>query len=227
MKTHALLGAIGLMAVLLATTSLYGQGSVQILPSGGIAPWDAVTMQITVSTPTSPAFLYEPTQLDITGHQITVDIFVDAGFLQMFDSVTDWVDLGVLPAGAWDYLVIGHAGANLGGGVGPFAADTFVVQGPGDFDLDGVTNLLDINDFVLAIVDWNAYAALYPEADILCIDPRQPSDGVINLLDIPEFVVMYTDVGGGVSGLVPEPAAMTLLTLGGFTVLRRPRAARP
>jgi len=95
---------------------------------------------------------------------------------------------------------------------------------PGDFNNSGMTNLLDINAFVTAIVNMPAYMGAYPYAHIPTIDPSQgaqPGDPIINLLDIPYFVAILT--GGGSTPPVPEPAALSLLAVGALTMLRRRR----
>jgi len=107
-----------------------------------------------------------------------------------------------------------------------FIAPDFV---PGDFNLDGKANLLDINDFVLAMTDWSAYVLAYPEADITLIDPSQganPADPVINLLDISYFVDIMTSSAAGHA--VPEPATgawLAVAAIAATTRRRRPRHA--
>ena len=69
----------------------------------------------------------------------------------------------------------------------------------GDFNGDGLANLLDINPFVLAMTDWPTYIATHPDANVATIDPSQganPGDPVITLLDITPFVELLTGGGG-------------------------------
>ena len=56
----------------------------------------------------------------------------------------------------------------------------------GDLNCDGVRDLFDVDAFVLAIVDSDAYAATYPECNALNGDCN--SDGEIDLFDIDPFV---------------------------------------
>ncbi|TWT43877.1 hypothetical protein RAS1_02770 [Phycisphaerae bacterium RAS1] len=87
---------------------------------------------------------------------------------------------------------------------GTLAAGSFVLQGGfwpgaavagdvlGDMNCDGVFNLLDVNPFVLAILDPAAYAAQFPgcNRDNGDID----GDGNVNVLDINPFVDLL--IGG-------------------------------
>ncbi|MCC7203526.1 MAG: hypothetical protein IT441_00470 [Phycisphaeraceae bacterium] len=111
---------------------------------------------------------------------------------------------------------------------------------PGDMNLDGVVNVQDINPFVTALGSIASYRALIanyliakglgtspPELDavIIEIDPNQ--DGVINVQDINTFVTMLA--GNGVDAdqlaVIPEPASLSLLTLGGLFLHSRSRRA--
>ncbi|TWT44237.1 Soluble aldose sugar dehydrogenase YliI precursor [Phycisphaerae bacterium RAS1] len=57
---------------------------------------------------------------------------------------------------------------------------------PGDCNCDGVIDILDINPFTLALSDPAAYAAAYPNCNILNADVN--GDGVADILDINPFV---------------------------------------
>ncbi|TWT45886.1 Peptidase family M23 [Phycisphaerae bacterium RAS1] len=58
----------------------------------------------------------------------------------------------------------------------------------GDLNCDGTANVLDINPFVLALLDPTAYAAQYPECNIDNADIN--GDGAANVLDINPFVTL-------------------------------------
>ncbi len=56
----------------------------------------------------------------------------------------------------------------------------------GDMNCDGVVNFFDIDAFVLAVTDPAAYAAAYPDCDIMLADCN--GDGTVNFFDIDCFV---------------------------------------
>lgn len=76
------------------------------------------------------------------------------------------------------------------------AAAGVSTQGPtfglGDMNCDGAIDILDINPFTLALGDAAAYAAAYPDCDVLNADIN--GDGEANVLDINPFIAI---VAGG------------------------------
>jgi len=88
---------------------------------------------------------------------------------------------------------------------------------PGDLDGNGVVDGLDIDPFVQALTDENAFDAA---ADM-------DGNDVVDGLDIDPFVQALTS-SDNVAGLaVPEPGSLALLGLGGLALLRsRPGQAR-
>ena len=60
----------------------------------------------------------------------------------------------------------------------------------GDVNCDGVVNLFDIDPFVLALADPDAYAVMYPDCNVLNADIN--GDGSVNLFDIDPFVALVT-----------------------------------
>ncbi len=61
---------------------------------------------------------------------------------------------------------------------------------PGDLNCDGAVNAFDIDPFVLALTAPDAYAATYPDCNILNADVN--GDGVVNAFDIDPFVDLLT-----------------------------------
>ncbi|TWT43860.1 hypothetical protein RAS1_02600 [Phycisphaerae bacterium RAS1] len=62
----------------------------------------------------------------------------------------------------------------------------------GDVNCDGFVNVLDVNPFVLALLDADSYRALYPLCDILNADAN--GDDSVDVLDVNAFVDLI--VGG-------------------------------
>jgi len=86
------------------------------------------------------------------------------------------------------------------------------VLGLGDMNADGQVNNLDINPFVLALTDAQAFEAQFG------FDPATVGDingdGRFNNLDINPFVELLTE--GGSLRSVPEPGSLALLGVGGL-----------
>ena len=61
---------------------------------------------------------------------------------------------------------------------------------PGDLNCDGMINAFDIDPFVLALTDPDAYAAAYPDCDSSLADVN--GDGAVNAFDIDSFVAVLT-----------------------------------
>ncbi|TWT46101.1 Lectin C-type domain protein [Phycisphaerae bacterium RAS1] len=96
-----------------------------------------------------------------------------------------------------DFSINGWNDAHSGDfipGVIEIAAPHCPCQCPlGDMNCDGAANVLDINPFVLALLDPVAYANQYPECDVNNADIN--GDGFENVLDINPFVALL--LGGG------------------------------
>ncbi len=68
----------------------------------------------------------------------------------------------------------------------------FTIIGPlGDLNCDGYVNFDDIDGFVLALVDPDAYAAAWPECDYIRADAN--GDGAVNFDDINGFAALLAD----------------------------------
>jgi len=89
----------------------------------------------------------------------------------------------------------------------------------GDMNGDGEVNNLDINPFVLALTDEEAFEQQFGTDPAAIGDINE--DGQFNNLDINPFVSLLT--GGSSLQAVPEPSSVALLGLGGLTMLRRRR----
>lgn len=59
---------------------------------------------------------------------------------------------------------------------------------PGDLNCDAAVNNFDIDPFVMALTDADAYAAAYPNCDLIAADTN--ADGVVNNFDIDPFVAL-------------------------------------
>ncbi|MBL8877558.1 MAG: hypothetical protein JNG88_00435 [Phycisphaerales bacterium] len=74
------------------------------------------------------------------------------------------------------------------------SAITFTVgqsnRRPGDLNCDGLVNNFDIDPFVLALSDANAYAVQFPNCDRLNADTN--NDGLVNNFDIDAFVLLLS-----------------------------------
>ncbi len=95
-------------------------------------------------------------------------------------------DLAQGPGGTW--VAMSHpypAGSNVGS-----AAAWVAEPYPGDMNCDGLLNGLDIQGFVLAMVDPSGFAIAYPDCTACNADVNE--DGAIDDLDIAAFVSLLT-----------------------------------
>jgi hypothetical protein len=111
----------------------------------------------------------------------------------------------------------------------PVTGDDCPVPDPvlGDFSGDAQVNTADINPFILALTNLQAWLdyigpilgeCLTDEQLIAYADPNQ--DGQINTADIVPFINLLT---GGAPAIIPEPGSIALLGLGAMALLRRRR----
>jgi hypothetical protein len=91
---------------------------------------------------------------------------------------------------------------------------------PGDMNGDGVVDAADIDPWVLALVDPEAYDAQYATVWAQRSGDFN-GDGRITTADITPFIALLNNSGGG--AVIPEPASVTLLTLGALVLARRQR----
>ena len=64
------------------------------------------------------------------------------------------------------------------------------IQQLGDLSCDGLVNAFDIDPFVVALTDPDAYAAAYPDGDYMAADCD--GNGLVNAFDIDPFVLLLT-----------------------------------
>jgi hypothetical protein len=85
-----------------------------------------------------------------------------------------------------------------------------------DQQRDGLVNTEDVNAFVLALTDPDAFAVQFPDVHMLLAGDIN-GDGFINTEDINPFISLLT--GGGVGQTmaaftaIPEPSSLTLCGL--------------
>jgi hypothetical protein len=101
-------GLFSLVAVLLLphTADAFLIESVTVDPMAPILPSDPVSLDVRITTPSSPPMLTQPTELSIVGNSVEATIYVDSGPLTVLDSFTETLDLEQLPVGTYDYTVL-------------------------------------------------------------------------------------------------------------------------
>jgi probable HAF family extracellular repeat protein len=83
-------------------------GPIVVQPTGRITSDVPVALEIDFKTPSSPGHLTQPTQFEITGNQIVVDVYPEGGPSDAPDWFEETVNLGLLPAGTYAYQVRQH-----------------------------------------------------------------------------------------------------------------------
>src|SRR5690606_27544368 len=103
------LAVLGIFVALLASrpTGAFRLDEVVISPQQP-DPSTPVSMAVSFTTPTSPAFLFSPTLVVVDGASIIVDLFVDSGVFQATASGAEEIALGMLPAGSYEFHVTLH-----------------------------------------------------------------------------------------------------------------------
>src|SRR4051812_3570738 len=96
--------------------SAFSITSVTLSPGNYVAPWFDVQMTVDISTPGTPAFLYQGTQVTSNSTGLHVDIYPDSGVMTAIGNIRAQVNLGAFPPGTYPYEVVLHPGhvANWG-----------------------------------------------------------------------------------------------------------------
>lgn len=90
---------------------------VSLTPPSPIPAGIPLVMTVSLTAPSAPVWLYQPTTVSVQGNQVSVDLYPDSGMLTVIGHLSTNVDLGVLPAGKYDYEVRLHPAAPVIGGV--------------------------------------------------------------------------------------------------------------
>ncbi len=98
------------------SATAYSIDGVSVLPEGTITPESPVTMEVLITTPGTPAFLTQPTNVVVTTNEIFVDLYADSGMLTALDTLTETVALGTFDPGTYVYTVTLHPAVDVGWG---------------------------------------------------------------------------------------------------------------
>lgn len=80
--------------------------NVTVLPDTPLTPATSVSIFTAIATPNQDAMLFMPTTVERDGNAFTIEIFITDGMtLPATDLLTESVDLGLLAAGEYSYLV--------------------------------------------------------------------------------------------------------------------------
>lgn len=81
---------------------------VVVRPVGLLTTDDNVALEVEIWTITSPPELVEPTEVQINGSEVIVDIFADGGPIDSIGLLYETVELGMLPADTYTYQIHQH-----------------------------------------------------------------------------------------------------------------------
>jgi hypothetical protein len=79
--------------------------SVTRLPAGTLTPSTSISLDAFLTSGSAPIQLYQPTQVQVLGTQVNVDIFAESGLLAILDQRHEIASVGMLPAGFYNYRV--------------------------------------------------------------------------------------------------------------------------
>ena len=142
---HRVLTGVAIVTALVCpcTGFAFSIDGVEVQPGGKITPLDSVVLQVEITTPGMPAFLFQPTEVRFLEDGILVDVFVDTGLLTALDYLREDVSLGRLPAASYPYHVHLAPGYFAGWGIRDVKGSFVVVPEP-DLNADGLVDARDL-----------------------------------------------------------------------------------
>jgi len=78
---------------------------VSLTPPSPVPAGVPLSMTVSLAAPSGPVWLYQPTTVSVQGNQVAVDLYPNSGMLTVIGHLSTNVDLGILPAGKYDYEV--------------------------------------------------------------------------------------------------------------------------
>jgi len=96
--------------------SAFSIDSVTLSPGNYVAPWFEVQMTVDISTPGTPALLYQATQVTSNATGLHVDIYPDSGVQTAIGYIRTQVSLGTFQPGTYPYQVVLHPGHEVNWG---------------------------------------------------------------------------------------------------------------
>src|ERR1051325_10113931 len=108
MRTIPLWLAAIMLAFFQNVASPFSINSVTLSPGNYVAPWFPVQMTVDISTPSSPAFLYQATEVTSNATGLHIDIYPDSGLATAIGNLREQITLGTFPPGTYPYEVVLH-----------------------------------------------------------------------------------------------------------------------
>ncbi|MBL8879239.1 MAG: hypothetical protein JNG88_08975 [Phycisphaerales bacterium] len=128
--------------------------------------------------------------VDVRGRNPVIYVGTDTGVLRSINDGASWREFGGgLPTSAVIDLLIEPARARITGSTQGRGVWTTTIALPGDMNGDGVVDNFDIDPFVLAITDPDAFAAAFPNVEALLAGDTN-DDGELNNFDVDSFVAL-------------------------------------
>ncbi|MEO1237150.1 MAG: hypothetical protein AAFX76_10215, partial [Planctomycetota bacterium] len=163
---------------------------------------------------------------DHAGHDRDVPIAITDGagnvtvvFVDQDVDGGQWVSLGL-----YEFLAgTGNEVTLIVDGGGNVIVDgaRFALRQSGDLNLDGFVDEFDLDAFVLAVTDPDAYAFDFGRSVTTTGDTN--ADGVVDLNDVDSFALLVDLDPDAVRAVIPEPQSAMALAAGGVVLLGRRR----